>query len=200
MSKGILIVDPQVDFFPNGALAVPNGDEIIGPIKWLLNHFRGTTVYVTQDWHPVKTVHFKEYGGIWPPHCVQKTPGAEVHSELKEALLKANDWDDTYCKINRVKWFRKGLNPKDDGGYSAFDATGIVEELMFDGVESLIVCGLATDYCIKASVLEGLELDFEIRLFFDGIRAVNLEPDDGAKAIEEMEKAGAIRFNLGERI
>lgn len=214
MVKAILIVDPQLDFFPGdivhlepGALAVPDGTAIIGPIKRLLEKTDGLGVYLSQDWHPEDTVHFKAGGGIWPPHCVAGTEGADVHPFILDALVE-------HCKedIGRVRAYRKGMDPKDDGGYSAFDAVGegridvdgmgnktwnheanrpLLEDLREDGVDTLIVCGLATDYCVKASVLDALEHGFRVQLFLDGIRAVNLQPEDGTKAIREMVESGA---------
>lgn len=208
MKEATLIVDAQYDFFPGGALAVADGDQIIEPIQKLLNHKRlqyahQYPVFLTQDWHPEKTRHFKEGGGIWPPHCVQETHGAEVHEDIVQALLGFKVMSDKMW----VRAYLKGTNPEDDGGYSAFDGVGegrhvhgvwtkdagrpLLEDLRAEGVDTLIVCGLATDYCIKASVLDALKNGFNVKLFLDGIRAVNLNEGDGEKAIKEMVEAGA---------
>lgn len=215
MREAILIVDAQYDFFPGGALAVPQGDEIIEPIQKLINHKRlqyahQYPVFITQDWHPEDTRHFIAKGGIWPPHCVQDTRGAEIHEDIDQALLafridSSKIW---------VKAYRKGTNPDDDGGYSAFDGVGegrlvngvwdrnagrpLLEDLRQEGVDTLIVCGLATDYCVKASVLDALKNGFDVKLYLDGIRAVNINDGDGDKAIQEMLDAGAVPVTLDE--
>jgi len=185
MTTGILLVDPQYDFFPGGTLAVKDGDEIIGPINALLDRQANKPVFASRDWHPPTTKHFKERGGIWPPHCVQGTRGASFHSELR---------------MDRARVFEKGMNPEDDAGYSAFEAvhttgTGrrisMFEDMKENGVDSLIVAGLATDYCVKASVLDALKNGLVTFLFKPGVRAVNLKPEDGEKAIAEMKAAGA---------
>lgn len=214
--EAILIVDAQYDFFPGGSLAVADGDQIVEPICRLLNQkrveFGGRyPVYLTQDWHPEQTKHFKEGGGIWPPHCVRETRGAEIHEVIEQALLGFKIWSDKLW----VKNYQKGTNPEDDGGYSAFDAVGeggfvdgvwtksagrpLAEDLRKDDVDTLIVCGLATDYCIKASVLDALKNGFNVKLFLDGIRAVNINEGDGDAAIAEMEKAGAQLVTSNER-
>lgn len=181
---GILLVDPQYDFFPGGSLAVAHGDEIVEPINALLRKHPHAPVFASRDWHPPSTKHFKERGGIWPPHCVQGTRGAAFHSGLD---------------MQRARVFDKGTNPEDDAGYSAFEATReqdgkrvpLADDLRRYGVDELIVAGLATDYCVKASVLDALKNGLKTSLFTPGVRAVNLKPGDGDAAIAEMTAKGA---------
>lgn len=180
MTKAILIVDAQYDFFPGGALAVTGGNEIIDPINRLVEK-TGYPVFISQDWHPEETVHFAAHGGTWPVHCVRDTRGAEIHEDLK---------------IEPVSGVLKGTDPKSDAGYSAFEGKG-PERLTLDeilrgfGIKHLIVCGLATDYCVKATVLDALKLDYKVELYTDGVRPVNLKPEDGIKAVADMMEAGA---------
>lgn len=184
MTVGILLVDPQYDFFPGGALAVAHGDEIVEPINALLRKYPEAPVFASRDWHPSSTRHFKERGGIWPPHCVQGTRGAAFHSGID---------------MQRARVFDKGMNPEDDGGYSAFDATreqdgkrvALADDLKRYGVDELIVAGLATDYCVKASVLDALKNGIKTSLFTPGVRAVELKPGDAEAAIAEMKAKGA---------
>jgi len=185
MSLGILLVDPQYDFFPGGSLAVKDGDQIVEPLNELMRRYPAVPVFASRDWHPHSTKHFKERGGIWPPHCVEDTRGAAFHSDL--AMQKA-----------RV--FSKGMDPENDAGYSAFEAVReedgqqvtLGDDLKRAHVDTLIVAGLATDYCVKASVMDALRNGFVTLLFKPGVRAVNLKPDDGDKAVAEMKAAGAL--------
>lgn len=184
MSIGILIVDPQLDFFPGGALGVNDGDAIVAPINALLARHPKAPVFASRDWHPASTRHFKERGGIWPPHCVQSTRGATFHEGLR---------------LERARVFSKGMNPEDDAGYSAFEAVeqdkggaSLADALATAGVDALLVAGLATDYCVKASVLDALRHGITTFVYTPGVRAVNLKPDDGDRALQEMRAAGAL--------
>lgn len=176
----LILVDIQNDFCPGGALAVAGGDEIVAVVNRLMPRF--PLVISTQDWHPEDHISFKESGGPWPPHCVQGTRGAELHPALDVSRLAAN-------------YFRKASSPDKDA-YSEFegvDAEGhtLDEFLKSRGVKRIYVVGLATDYCVKATVLDGLKLGYEVFAVTDAMRAVNVNPDDGAKALGEMEKSGA---------
>lgn len=175
--RALLVVDVQNDFCPGGALAVARGDEVIAPLNDLINEFlaRGEPVFKSRDWHPEKTKHFAAQGGTWPVHCVQNTSGAEFHEQLI---------DDP-----RIQVVSKGLGDTDC--YSAFDETDLREQLQQLGVEEVWVGGLATDYCVKSTVLDGLKLGFRVRALADAMRAVNVNPGDGEQAIEEMRRAGA---------
>jgi len=175
--QALIVVDVQNDFCPGGKLAVAHGDEVVAPLNELIDEFleRGDPVYKSRDWHPPETKHFKAYGGTWPPHCVQNTKGAEFHPQLK---------DDP-----RIRVISKGLGDTDC--YSAFDETDLAAQLRDEGVKELLVGGLATDYCVKATVLAGLKQGFKVKALENAMRAVNLKPDDGERAIEEMRAAGA---------
>jgi nicotinamidase/pyrazinamidase len=180
---GLLIVDPQNDFCPGGSLAVADGDLVMPVLSdWAAAAERlGVPVFVSRDWHPARTTHFKEFGGIWPPHCVIGTRGAEFHPDLK---LPA-----TATVVS------KGMGEHEDA-YSAFQARDDTGELLAPllqrrGVKHLYVGGLATDYCVKSSTLDGLANGFGVTLIPDAMRAVNLQPVDGDQALAEMRAAGA---------
>ena len=175
--QALIVVDVQNDFCPGGTLAVPHGDEVVSPLNDLIDQFlkRGDPVFKSRDWHPRFTKHFAAYGGSWPVHCVQHTKGAEFHPALR---------DDP-----RIKVVSKGLGDKDS--YSAFDETDLASQLKQQGVKEVVVGGLATDYCVKNTVLDALKKGFKVKAVEDAMRAVELQPGDGEKAIEEMRAAGA---------
>jgi len=176
--KALIVVDVQNDFCPGGSLAVANGDEVVAPLNELIREFldRGEPVFKSRDWHPATAKHFAKYGGIWPVHCVQDTPGAEFHKDLS---------DDP-----RVTVISKGMDESADG-YSAFDGTNLAQILHDSGVTEVWVGGLATDYCVKHTVLDALKQGFEVKALADAMRAVNVKPGDGSLAIAEMRSAGA---------
>lgn len=177
IKRALIVVDVQNDFCPGGTLAVPDGDQVIAPLNALIQEFlaRDEPVFKSRDWHPPKTKHFAAYGGTWPVHCVQETPGAAFHAELV---------DDP-----RIAVVSKGTG--DEDSYSAFDGTNLAGQLRNQGVEEVWVGGLATDYCVKNTVLDALREGFKVRAVANAMRAVELTPGDGAKAIEEMRDAGA---------
>lgn len=170
--KALLIVDVQNDFCPGGALAVKDGDQVVPVINKLMPQF--PLVIASMDWHPADSAHFEK----WPPHCVRQTDGADLHPDLHISMIE--------------KIFLKGTQGKDDG-YSAFEATNMnLEEFLKNrGITDLYVTGLATDYCVKASVLDAVKMGFNTYVFTDAIRAVDVNPGDGDKALEEMSQAGA---------
>jgi len=176
--KALIVVDVQNDFCPGGSLAVANGDEVVAPLNKLIKEFldRSEPVFKSRDWHPATAKHFAAYGGIWPVHCVQNTPGAEFHKDLS---------DDP-----RITIISKGIDESADG-YSAFDGTSLAQILHDEGVTEVWVGGLATDYCVKHTVLDALHQGFEVKALADSMRPVNIKPDDGALAIAEMRSAGA---------
>jgi nicotinamidase/pyrazinamidase len=169
--KALLIVDVQNDFCPGGALAVSHGDKIVPVINGLMDKFH--VIVASKDWHPADSVHFKK----WPVHCVQNTRGAEFHPLLRTT------------NIDQV--FLKGTKNKDDG-YSAFEATSdnLERVLKERKVDELYVSGLATDYCVRASALDAVKKGFRTYVVQDAVEAVNVHPDDGAHALEEMREAG----------
>jgi nicotinamidase/pyrazinamidase len=175
--QALIVVDVQNDFCPGGTLAVPNGDEVVAPLNKLITEFlsRGDLVIKSRDWHPPKTKHFALYGGTWPVHCVQGTRGAEFHPELI---------DDA-----RITVVSKGTGDEDN--YSAFDGTDLADLLRKEGVEELSIGGLATDYCVKQTVIDARREGFRVTAIGDAMRAVDLHPGDGERAIEEMRQTGA---------
>lgn len=170
----LLITDPQVDFCPGGALAVPGGDAIFPAV----NHAARIVplVVASRDWHPANHCSYQSEGGPWPVHCQAGTPGAEFHPALDQS------------RIERV--FSKGTEA-DKEAYSSFDGTGLADWLREHGVRRLLVAGLTTDYCVRASVLDALHAGFEVTVLEDGVAAVNVQPGDGERALAEIRSAGA---------
>ncbi|HEY3136337.1 MAG TPA: bifunctional nicotinamidase/pyrazinamidase [Blastocatellia bacterium] len=177
--SALILVDIQNDFCPGGALAVSEGDQIVPIVNQLIPEF--PLVISTQDWHPENHISFKQRGGPWPPHCVQGTQGAQLHPELKTDTISY--------------YFRKASSPdKDD--YSEFagkDEQGrsLDEVLKSHDVRSLYVVGLATDYCVLETVLDGLKYGYEVYAVIDAMRAVNVDPGDGERALRKMAYNGA---------
>jgi nicotinamidase/pyrazinamidase len=186
----LVVVDLQNDFCPGGALAVRDGDAIVPVVNRYLDRFgeAGAPVFLTRDWHPAVTAHFQAYGGVWPPHCVQGTPGAAFHPGLAppaQAVIVS-----------------KGMDPEQDA-YSAFQAEAssgrrLPTILKERGIRRLYVGGLATDYCVRATVLDALRDGFEVVVLTDAIGAVDLAPGDGARAIDEIRGAGGRLATLSE--
>src|SRR5712691_8958338 len=178
LKKALIVVDVQNDFCPGGSLPVAHGDEVVAPLNELIEEFldRGEPVFKTRDWHPTETKHFAAYGGTWPVHCVQGTRGAEFHPDL------FND--------PRITIISKGTNESADG-YSGFDGTNLAQLLREKAVEEVLVGGLATDYCVKHTVLDARREGFEVKALADAMRSVNVNSNDGASAIEEMKASGA---------
>ena len=179
----LIIVDVQNDFCPGGALAVTDGDQVVAVLNCLIAEFEraGLPVIATRDWHPQQTTHFNTHGGIWPPHCVQGTQGAEFHADL--ALGKG------------AVIISTGMAENADGysGFDGVDARGVrLADLMRErAIERLVVGGLATDYCVKQTVLDGLQKGFRVVVLEDAVRGVNLNLNDVRQALDEMKRAGA---------
>jgi nicotinamidase/pyrazinamidase len=198
--KALILVDIQNDFLPGGALAVPQGDAVIPAANALQTEFG--LIVATQDWHPANHASFAaNYPGkkiydqielnglsqtLWPVHCVQNTHGAELAASLRKQSI--------------TKIFQKGADAKIDSYSGFFDnghqrSTGMGDWLKARGVTDTYVCGLATDYCVKFTALDGLQLGFKVFVVKDACRGVNLNPDDATKAIQEMKRAGARIIN-----
>jgi nicotinamidase/pyrazinamidase len=192
VSKGaaLLLVDVQNDFCPGGALAVPEGDRVIPVLNRAIERFEaeGRPVYASRDWHPADTTHFSEFGGRWPPHCVAASAGAQFHPQLRlpaDAIV-----------------ISKGQDRGDDG-YSAFEGTTdrgrtLVDDLRARGISELYVGGLATDFCVRATVLDARKAGFPVTVLTDGIAGIARE--DAARALNEMRAAGASMASIEEPI
>ncbi len=181
----LVIVDVQNDFLPGGALPVPDGDSVIGPLNKYISLFTGSglPVFATRDWHPREHVSFNTRGGPWPPHCVQNTWGAEISSMLSLP--------------SSVRIIDKAFSPDRDA-YSGFQETILDLELRRLGARRLFIGGLATDYCVKATVLDSIDLGFETILLLDAVKGVDAHPGDGEKAVREMVLKGAIGVTLSD--
>lgn len=176
MREALLIVDLQNDFVPGGALAVPDGDEIVGHVNELLDSRRFALVVATRDWHPANHGSFREQGGPWPPHCVQGTEGAEIHAQIPRGMIDVV--------------IDKGFDPALEG-YSGFEATELEAILREREIDRLTVVGLATDYCVKHTALDALGAGFGVTLDRAGVRGIDAEPGDVERAVEEIAGAGA---------
>jgi nicotinamidase/pyrazinamidase len=174
MADALLIIDFQNDFTPGGALAVAEGDLIAGPIQRLAPRF--DVIAATRDWHPPDHASFETEGGPWPVHCVQGTPGAELHPSLDGVDI------DFVVDVGRER---------DDEGYSGFEKSELAEKLRERGVDRVAVCGLATDYCVRASTIDACREGFDVTVVEDAIRPVEVEPGDGERALADMRAAGA---------
>lgn len=179
----LIVVDVQNDFCPGGTLAVPGGDKIISFLNNYISLFRehAFPIIATRDWHPRKTKHFKQFGGQWPPHCIQNTWGANFHSDLQ---LPSD-----------VIIISKGFTDEQEG-YSGFDGVDQSGKSLLDILENmhtivLSIGGLATDYCVKKTTLQALENGFKVNLLTDAIKGIDIRPTDSIEAINEMICHGA---------
>jgi nicotinamidase/pyrazinamidase len=175
VQRALLIVDFQNDFTPGGALGVPGGDAIAGRIDELARSGEYELVVATRDWHPPDHGSFAAQGGPWPEHCVQGTAGAELHPDLDRALVDVV--------------IDKGQDPATEG-YSGFDGTRLGELLRERGIDHVTVVGLATDYCVKNTALDALRAGFGATVDTTAVRAVEVQPGDGERALEEVRAAG----------
>jgi nicotinamidase/pyrazinamidase len=179
--SGLLVVDVQNDFCAGGTLAVPNADRVVSALNRYIGQAvgEGMTVYASRDWHPPRSTHFKPYGGPWPVHCVRDTEGARFHPDIR--------LPPTAIVVT------KGESPTSPG-YSAFegrtpDGTPLAAELRRRGIDRLYIGGLATDYCVRQSVLDGLAAGLRVAVLVDAIAGV--DPDGSTSAIVEMRRQGA---------
>jgi nicotinamidase/pyrazinamidase len=184
-TDAIVVVDVQNDFCTGGALAVEDADAIVPVINRLIDKFKH--IVLTRDWHPENHVSFSDspqfVDGSWPKHCVQDTPGASFHKDLVFP-----------CDVEVVS---KGTDPAKEA-YSDFDDTGLEKILRGEGVTRIIVCGLATDYCVKATALDGIERGFEVVLVEDACRGVDNPKGTAAAALREMQTAGVTVVRSGD--
>lgn len=180
MEEALIVVDMQRDFMPGGALPVPEGGEIIPVVNECIKKFqgRGALIVATRDWHPENHISFRERGGPWPKHCVQNTPGAEFVVELPEDAVIIS----------------KATEP-DKEAYSGFEGTDLAEILRKNGVKRVYVCGVATEYCVRATALDAVKLGFETFLIKDAVKGIT--PEGERKALEEMEKEGVRLVECG---
>ena len=209
--KALLIVDVQNDFCPGGALAVAGGNAVVEPLNTLAGFFdeKEWPVLFSRDWHPAETSHFKALGGPWPPHCVRGTEGARFHQDLlvltgddgsdvivSKAMGKAEDGYSPLCPNAYADplLITEGLGPDDDAAEAMASLKNVVDHLREEGVTELFIGGLATDYCVKAGVLDALRLPFitKVHVLTDAIGAVDVNPGDGDRALAEMAAAGAV--------
>lgn len=177
-SDALIVVDIQVDFCPGGRLPVPGGDGIIPVLNQYIDLFRRVRarVFATRDWHPPNHVSFKERGGPWPPHCVRGSDGASFHPDLRLP--------------EDVGVISKATDP-DRESYSGFDGTELDADLRKAGVRRVFVGGLATDYCVKNTVLDGLRLGFDVVLLVDATKGIDRISGDSERAVREMLNKGA---------
>lgn len=182
----LVVVDVQNDFAdPAGSLYVPGGEVVVPVINAEIARAQtaGASVFYTRDWHPPHTPHFKPDGGPWPVHCVQDTWGAAFHAQLAvvgPVVSKGTDGEDGYSGF-AVRDMRSG----------AAQATDLDRLLRARGVSRLLIVGLATDYCVRATVLDALRLGYRVVVLRNAVRAVDLAPGDGARALADMQLAGA---------
>jgi nicotinamidase/pyrazinamidase len=174
VAKALLIIDFQNDFTAGGALAVPGGDEIAEPVKRLADRF--DLIVATRDWHPPDHASFETEGGPWPVHCVQGTPGAEFHPALRELQ------PDAVVDVGRGRT---------DEGYSGFEKSDLAGILRERSVDEVYVCGLATDYCVRASAIDACREGFDVTVVEDAVRGVEVAEGDSERAIGDMRRAGA---------
>lgn len=180
----LIVVDLQNDFLPGGTLAVRHGDEVIAPLNRYLKTFADAAlpIYATRDWHPPNHCSFKAFGGPWPPHCIVGTPGAAFAVQLELPPT--------------TQIISKAMAPQKDA-YSGFSGTDLRKRLVSGGVRRVFIGGLATDYCVLNTVLDARKAGFEVIVIENAVRAVELNPGDGARALEQMRHSGAQLLPLG---
>jgi len=179
----LLIVDVQNDFLPGGSLAVPHGDEVLPVLNGYLRIFieRNLPVYATRDWHPRNHCSFSAQGGIWPPHCVAGSHGAEYAAALQ--------LPDSAVIVSKAV-------TAEQEAYSGFEGTDLDRQLRVANILRLFIGGLATDYCVLRTVRDALRLGYQVLLLADAVRPVDVHPGDGLRAEEEMVKLDAQRIFL----
>ena len=181
----LIMVDVQLDFLPGGSLAVPRGDEVVPALNRYIAVFRGLTfpIVATRDWHPPDHCSFRAQGGPWPPHCVAGSAGAHFATLL-----------DLPCEAHIVS----KATSRDRDAYSGFEGTGLDDWLRRAGASRVFVGGLATDYCVLNTVRDALRFGYATFLLLDAVRAVDVAVGDGARAIDEMRRLGAMAIEYGQ--
>ena len=174
----LIVVDVQQDFLPGGALGVPAGDEVIAPLNRAINMFEraGLPIFYSRDWHPANHISFKAQGGPWPRHCVAGTDGAAFAPTLRVPT--------TASIVSKATMAERDA-------YSAFQDTTLASQLRAAAVRRVFIGGLATDYCVKATVLDAKREGLDVKVLRDAIRAVEVQPGDGERALQEMQQSGA---------
>jgi nicotinamidase/pyrazinamidase len=175
VARALIIVDFQNDFTPGGALPVAEGDAIAPRLDALARSGEFDLIVATRDWHPPDHGSFAAQGGPWPVHCVQGTPGAELHPSLDRGLVD----------VVIDSGYEPGLE-----GYSGFEGTNLGELLREREIDHVTVVGLATDYCVKHTALHALRNGFGVTIDSTAVRPVEVEPGDGQRALEEVRAAG----------
>ena len=177
LRPALVVVDVQVDFCPGGALAVEDADQVVPGLNAAIEAFArlGLPMFFTRDWHPPNHISFRSRGGIWPRHCVQGTPGAKFHPDLRVP---------TGATV-----FSKGDDPANEA-YSGFQGTGLEGAMKSLGVEEMYIGGLTFDYCVMESALDARRAGFSVVVLEDCVKAVNARPGDEARALATMKDAG----------
>jgi len=185
MKTALVVIDIQNDFCPGGALAVAEGDRVVEPTNRLIGHFRrhGAPIFYTRDWHPANHCSFKEFGGPWPVHCVQNSAGAQFHRDL--------DVPDDAAILNKA-W------QPDSEDFSGKSSSELFMRLVQAHVRRVVLAGLATEYCIKATAHDARAEGFEVIVITDAIRPVNVRPGDGQRALEDMLARGVALLTSAE--
>ncbi len=173
----LIVVDTQRDFCAGGSLAVPDGDAVIPPINALIKKFQadGKLIFLTRDWHPADHSSFADQGGLWPPHCVAGATGAAFHPDLlacPEATVVSK------------------ATEREGDAYSGFDGTLLRAQLLAAEVTDVLICGLASDYCVKATAIDAVKAGLATTVLTDAIRGVDVQPGDSQLALDEMKAAG----------
>lgn len=180
----LIVVDVQVDFLPGGSLAVPNGDQVIPPLNGYIKRFsqQGLPIFFTRDWHCSQHCSFRENGGPWPPHCLADNPGAQFAPDL---LLPQ---DNLYI-------VSKGEH-SDMDAYSGFQDTPLLKLLREQGVRRVFIGGIATEYCVKATVMDALNFGFVTMLLTDAIQGVAANLGDMETAVQQILAGGALALTM----
>lgn len=182
-NDALVIADIQNDFLPGGALGIHGGDEIIPVLLSYIRRFHGHNlpIFLTRDWHPPNHCSFRSQGGLWPAHCVAGSSGSCPPPAFEVPASAVIIY--------------KAIDPNQEA-YSAFQSTALDRHLRALDIRRLFIGGLATDYCVLNTVTDALAMGYAVCLLMDGIKAVNLQPDDGRRAEQEMLRLGATPVQL----